>query len=159
MNVKIQSVDKYRSRAARLAVSLILMTALAAPGLADRFRSFDKYTVHYSAFTTDILSQQVARQYGIVRSKNRSMLNITVLRKVMGTGVQPAKAKIEATATNLNGQLRQLELRELQEQDSLYYIAEISISNQEILNYKVSIIPEGESEPLLLEFQQQFFTD
>jgi len=87
------------------------------------------------------------------------MLNISVLRKVMGTAGQSVRASVDATATNLNGQLRQLKIRELNEQTAVYYIAETSISSEEVLTYKVNIIPEQESAPLDFQFQQQFFTD
>ncbi|MCJ7592014.1 MAG: DUF4426 domain-containing protein, partial [Woeseiaceae bacterium] len=36
------------------------------------------YVVHFSAQSTDQLPPTVAREYNIVRSKNRAMLNISV---------------------------------------------------------------------------------
>jgi len=141
---------------------IALAAVLAAfPGFAraEQFEEFGDYIVHYSAFTTDTLPRNIAKNYGIVRSKNRAMLNISVLRKVMGTAGQSVRASVDATATNLNGQLRQLKIRELNEQTAVYYIAETSISSEEVLTYKVSIVPEQESAPLDFQFQQQFFTD
>ncbi len=45
---------------------------------AEQSREFGKYTVHYSAFTTDNLTTAIAKQYNIPRSKKRALLNISV---------------------------------------------------------------------------------
>ena len=131
----------------------------AAPVAAERYHSQGQYTIHYNAFRTDILSSDIAKSYRIVRSKNRALLNISVLKKVMGTAGQSTHAEVVATATNLNGQLRTLEMRELSEGQAIYYITETAISNEEVLDYHLEITPEGETAPIVFEFQQQFFTD
>ena len=38
------------------------------------------HIVHFSAQSTDQLPPDVARAYGIVRSKNRAMLNVSIVR-------------------------------------------------------------------------------
>lgn len=131
---------------------------LAATGYAEQSDSFGEYTVHYNAFTTDLLDSTVARTYNILRSKNRALVNIAVLRKVMGTTGQPVKAKVKISATNLNAQLREVELREVNDAGGIYYIGEIPVNNQETLNFTIIVTPEGESEPHMTTFQQQFFT-
>ena len=136
---------------------LLMMTGL--PVNAEQSRAFDDYTVHYAAFTTDILSPEVARLYKIRRSKNRALINISVLKKVMGTTGQPVRAQVEVAATNLSRQLKSLKARELSSNGAIYYIAETAVNNAETLNFDLTIVPEGESEALSLSFQQQFFTD
>ena len=44
------------------------------------------HVVHFSAQSTDQLPPEVARAYGIVRSKNRAMLNVSVIDKETGAG-------------------------------------------------------------------------
>ena len=73
---------------------------------AEQSSSFDEYVVHYNALTTDQILPSVARPYGILRSKNRALLNIAVQKKVMGTPVQAVEADVTVTATNLNAQLK-----------------------------------------------------
>ena len=126
--------------------------------LAEQSKSFGDYTVHYSAFTTDILTPEVAKSYRIPRSKNRALLNVSVLKKVMNTAGTPVPAKIEASATNLSAQLRDLKVRELSDGGAIYYIAETTVDNEETLKYSLKILPEGEKQGFSLEFQQQFFT-
>jgi Domain of unknown function (DUF4426) len=142
-----------------LAVLLaVLMSTATISVNAEQSKSFGNYTVHFSAFTTDILTPDVAKNYRISRSKNRVLLNISVLKKVMGTAGSPVKAKVDATATNLSSQLRKLDVRELEEYEAIYYIAETMVNNEETLKYTLSITPEGETEPYTFSFQQQFFT-
>ena len=126
---------------------------------AEQSKTFGDYTIHYAAFTADLLSPEVARLYKIRRSKNRAILNISVLKKVMETTGQPVKAQVVATATNLNRQLRNLTTRELHGSGAIYYIAETAVNNEEILDFDLAITPEGESVALSFSFKQQFFTE
>ena len=141
------------------AAGLLAMLLMAFSVRAEQAKDFGDYTIHYSAFTTDILSPEVAKSYKISRSKNRIMLNISVLKKIMGTTGQPVKAKIEATATNLNSQLKQLEVRELNDHGAIYYIAEATVNHKETLKFNISALPEGVETPFVFSFQQQFFVD
>lgn len=125
----------------------------------EQFKNFGDYTVHYSTFTTDILSPAIAKEYRIKRSKNRALVNISVLKKVMGTTGAPSRAKVTATATNLNNQLREVEFREVKEEGAIYYLAELQVNNGETLNFSVSVTPEGEKEPYKFSFQEQFVTE
>ena len=145
----------------RIFVALItlLLISTAPAANAEQSKTFGDYTIHYAAFTTDMLSREVARQYEIRRSKNRIILNISVLKKVMETTGQPVKAAVVATATNLNRQLKQLTTRELRGNGAIYYIAETAVNNEETLDFNLSITPEGESVALSFSFQQQFFTE
>jgi hypothetical protein len=143
-------------------LALLLSTLFAATpqtAAAEQSKTFGDYTVHYSAFSTDILTPEVAKSYRIQRSKNRALLNISVLKKLMGTTGQPVKADVKATATNLSAQLRELDVRELAEHGAVYYIAQTAVNNEETLRYDVSITPEGETAPFNFSFEQQFFTE
>ncbi len=144
-------------RALIICFALFFGTATNAVN-AEQLKSFGDYTVHYSAFTTDILTPEVAKSYRIQRSKNRALLNISVLKKVMNTAGSPVKASVEASATNLSAQLRELEVRELSEHGAIYYIAETTVNNKETLKYSVRIIPEGETQAFELSFSEQFYT-
>jgi len=126
---------------------------------AEQSKVFGKYTVHYSAFTTDNLTPSVAKQYNIPRSKKRALLNISVLKKSADGSSKPSKAIIKGTTTNLSQQLRELEPREISEKGAIYYIAETPVDNAEVLKYKLEITPQGEKTVYTLSFQEQFYTD
>lgn len=143
-----------------LAAVLGLLLAVSSASIkADQSKDFGDYTIHYSAFTTDVLSPEVARAYNITRSKNRAMLNISVLKKVMETSVMPVKAEIESSATNLSAQLKAIEMRELSDQGAIYYIAELPVAHRETLKFNIAVTPDGEEYTYRFSFDQQFFTE
>jgi len=70
------------------------------------------HVVHFSAQSTDQLPPAIAREYNIVRSKNRAMLNVSVLRKPDNL---PVTADVSANTANLTGQLKNVTLRKIEE--------------------------------------------
>jgi len=114
------------------------------------------HIVHFSAQSTNNLSPEVARQYGIVRSKSRAMLNVSVLRKDTGAA---ALADVQVKAVNLAGQLKNVTMRKIEIQEAIYYIGETGIANQETLVFTISITPEGSSEASEVRFTREFYTN
>ena len=114
------------------------------------------HIVHFSAQSTDQLPPEVARAYNIVRSKNRAMLNVSVLQESDNT---PVKADVTVKTVNLTGQLKNVTMREITEQEAVYYIGEIPVANRETLIFDISVRPEGAEEISEVRFKRQFFTD
>ena len=142
-----------------LVVALSLLFSSISTSLwAEQSKTFSDYVVYYNAFSTDMLQPSVAKQYGIKRSKNRAMFNISVQKKIMGTTGQPVAADISGKAINLNAQTKTLEPRKIVEGTAIYYIGEFSVTHREVLDFDFNITPEGESNPYNLKFRQQFFT-
>ncbi len=135
-----------------------LSLLFSLPAQAENAQDFGDYVVHYNALTTDNLPPTVTREYGITRSKNRAMLNVAILRKVLGTTGEPVAAKVSATVSNLTGQQREIELREIGEGSAIYYIGEFGVNHEENLDFTVVAHPEGHDRPLRVQFQQRFFT-
>ena len=126
---------------------------------ADQSKDFGDYTIHYSAFTSDMLSADVASGYNITRSKNRAILNVSVLKKVMDSSIKPVRAQVQASATNLSAQLKTFDVRELNDQGAIYYIAEIPVNHRETLKFEIAVTPDGEQNTYRFSFSQQFYTD
>lgn len=125
----------------------------------DTFKDFGNYEVHYNAVRTDALTAEVARSYGIQRSTNRVMLNVTVLQKDADRAPRkPVEADVNVDAYNLNGQLKDLEIRRVSEGDAIYYIGEVSIAGAEILVFDIAVTPAGMQAPLTVKFKREFFT-
>lgn len=114
------------------------------------------HVVHFSAQSTDQLPPEVARTYGIVRSKNRAMLNVSVLKE--GTTIAVA-ADVTVRTVNLAGQLKNVTMRKIQEQEAIYYIGETGIANRETLIFNISITPEGATEASDVSFTREFYTN
>ena len=131
-------------------------SAAAQPAEAT-FQDFGNYEVHYNALRTDSLTPEVARAYGIQRSANRVMLNVTALRKEADHAPRkPAEADVKVDAYNLNGQLKNIEMRRVSEGEAIYYIGEVSISGVEILVFDIAVTPTGEAPPLRMKFKREF---
>lgn len=127
---------------------------------AQQSQDFGDYVVHYNALNTNFIPPQVAQGYGIKRSSSRALLNLTVLKKVMDNPGTPVRAEVSASGTNLTGQRREIEIRELKDTEgAIYYIGEFPIHNLETYNFTVEVQPAGEAEPLLVKFRQQFYTE
>lgn len=124
----------------------------------EQTKNFGKYHVHYNALETTFLSPKVANEYGIKRSKNRIMLNISVQEKMENAFQKPVSAAVWATATNLTGQLKQISIRPIHEGEVIYYIGELSVADKETLDFTVNIQPANTKETFTLKFRQQFFT-
>lgn len=114
------------------------------------------HIVHFSAQLTDQLPPEIAGLYNIVRSKNRAMLNVSVISEATGTSV-PAMVLVKTV--NLTGQLKSVNMRKIQEQEAIYYIGETPITNRETLVFDISVTPEGATAPAELRFKRDFYTD
>ncbi len=134
---------------------------LAGPlARAQQASQFDGYVVHYNTLNTNQLTPQVAQSYGIQRSASRALLNITVMREDGRYGGQAISARIEASAKNLTGQRRDIEMREIREgEDAIYHIGVFRVRNLETLDFTVRVWPEGAAQALELAFRQQFYTE
>lgn len=157
---------------ARLLISLSLAATLAAcggPGDSAKVPTaqpaeatsadIGDYVVHFSAQTTDELPPDVARAYNIVRSKNRAMLNVSVIRK---SDQQSVDANVSVKTTNLTGQLKNITMRKIEEPGdtvAIYYIGETSVANRENLRFDISVKPDGRTTVSEVSFRREFFTD
>jgi hypothetical protein len=117
------------------------------------------HVVHFSAQSTDQLPPAVAREYNIVRSKNRAMLNVSVLRKPDNL---PVAADVSVNTVNLTGQLKNVTMRKIEEPGdivAIYYIGDTTVANREVLVFDISIKPEGEDSISKVRFKRQFYSD
>lgn len=122
-------------------------------------KDFGEYVVHFNAITTDQLQPEVARAYNITRSKNRAMLNVSIIRKVEGSIGQSVAGSVSATANNLTGQLKNLTLRQVQEGDAIYYIGDVAVASGETLVFNIDVTPINETSRFSVRFQRQFYAD
>jgi hypothetical protein len=143
----------------KLPVLLSLVAGLGlAPALAENSTKVPGYTIHHNAITTDQLAPDVARSYGIQRSRNRGLLNVSVIKDVPGTTGTAATATVKATSRNLQGLIRELPMREVRDGTAVYYLGEFPVEHQETLSFTVQVRPQGETTSYTAELSQEFFT-
>ncbi|MBL7002599.1 MAG: DUF4426 domain-containing protein [Gammaproteobacteria bacterium] len=133
--------------------SFILMTSVS---YAESSAKVGGYTVHYNALSTESLPASVAKAYKIKRSKNRGFLNISILKD--GAGFQGVEAELKVVATNLTGQLREMEIRKITEQNAVYYISEFSVSDRETLDFIINVTTLDNTSANI-KLRQQFFAN
>ena len=123
-------------------------------------KDFGEYVLYFNALNTDQLSADIAGEYGIVRSKSRALLNVSIHRKQDGEPTQAVTGAVSASAINLNGQLKTMTLREIREDTAIYYIGELAITDGEVLIYTIEATPtEDPSRGFTVRFKKQFFVE
>jgi hypothetical protein len=140
------------------ALFILALSLTSLNSYAENSKEFGDYVVHYNAFRSDTISAEVAKQYNLARANNRVLINIAVLKKVMNTTGKPTSSTVTGHASNLTGQLKKLEFKEITEGNAIYYLAETKISDGEFLKFDVKILPEGETKAARLQFDKRFFT-
>jgi len=139
----------------RFAAGVLL--ALLANATAAETRQFGVFEVNYSVFVSSFLRPEIAAAYGIVRAKDRAVLNVAVRR---GSGGDAET--VQAALTGSRGDLVRktpLEFREIREQAAVYYIAEFAFLDGETHYFELTIQPAGEARPLELKFTQTLYAD
>jgi hypothetical protein len=159
-----------RPRAARffswpLATALLALAACGGPPSSQprpalpsepTHQVFGDFEVHFNALRTDELAPEVARAYGIERSANRVMLNVSLLRRDADGRTRPVDGTVTATARNLNGQLKNLTLRRITEGESVYFIGEVGISGTEILVFDIEAAPHDAPGRYAVQLKREF---
>ena len=131
-------------------------TVPQAASAGETSKNIGEHVVHFSAQLTDELPPEIARAYNIVRSKNRAMLNVTVLQ---ASDNMPIAADVSVKTVNLTGQLKNVTMRRIEEGDAIYYIGEVAVANRETLIFDIAVTPDGAAEASEVRFKRQFFTD
>jgi hypothetical protein len=141
-----------------IAALCVLLVSTSFVVHAEQSQSFGEYVIHYNAFATGDLSPEIAKAYGITRSKNRALLNVTVLKKMLSTTGRPVTATVKSNVANMNRQLQMLDTREVRESNAIYYLAEVNVNDQDTLEFNIDVTPTGHDQTAHIQFRQQFFT-
>jgi hypothetical protein len=125
----------------------------------DGYSELGDYVVRINGMTATGLTPEIAQVYGIARSEDRGIVNLVVLRKNPDAAVdKPVSATVEVSAANLTGQLKPVDMQEIMEGESIYYIGEVSIDDRETIHFDFDIRPEGGTRVLKVRFTHQFYT-
>lgn len=135
-----------------LFVSLLLLSTVNA----ENMKKLGSMNVHYMAIGSTFFTPEIAKVYGITRSRYNGLVNISVLdNSKSGT---PAKSvSITGTAKNNLGQMKPLEFKEVKEGSAIYYLAQISYNNEETVHFNLTINDGKEQQQL--RFSQTFYVD
>ena len=127
-------------------------------GPNENEKQFGDFIIHVNALTTDQLPADVARTYKITRSKSRAMLNVVITKKTDGEQ-KPVTGTVKTVTRNLANQIKNMSMRELVEQDAIYYIGDTPVDNDETLIFDIDVTPIGETGQFALTYRKNFFTE
>lgn len=146
---------KYRLFQPVVAAVLILLCGQA---FAENSTQADGFTIHHNAITTDILTPEISRTYRIPRSRNRGMVNVSVIKDEQGTTGTPVPASVRLWSINYLGQQRPIAVREIREGDAIYYIGDFLVQHGETLTFGLEVQPMGAPKSFATRWSQDFYT-
>lgn len=121
---------------------------------AEQKEQLGDWDVHYIVVNTTFFTPEVARSYGIVRSKYNALVNVSVLDK---DTQQAQVVSVSGKATNLLGTAKDLTFKRVQEGDAIYYLAPISFNDRETFRFAIDIQRGNDTQTL--KFQQEMFVE
>lgn len=138
---------------------VVLLTVLWSVSLAARqSEDFGTYIVYYSAVLTEAVAPSAADAHGIQHGRDRGLLNLAVERKSGERPFPSVAAEMRVRATNLAGQLKEVEMRPVESGDYIYYIGTFPVAPREVVNFEIEVRPEGADQSFRVQFQRRFVT-
>mgnify|MGYP000244387531 CR=1 FL=1 len=123
------------------------------------FETFDDYNVFFSVFNSTFIKPEIARHYNLSRGKDRALINIAITRTHNGRQSLGLRALVKGSATNLMQQQKSLEFVEIQEQDTIYYLAPLRFTNEEVMNFAIQVQPAANQPPYTLTFTKTLYVE
>ena len=140
----------------KLVTIVFLAVAFIASVNAENMKKMDDINVHYIALGSTFLTPEIAKAYGIERSRYKGLINISVLDNTQAS--HPSKmVNISGRARNDVGQIKSLDFMEVKEGDAIYYLAQVSYTNEETIYFDINITDKGKQHNL--KFTQKFYVD
>ena len=123
-------------------LGLILLFSTAQ---ADQKVTFNGYELHYIALNSTMLTPEIAGQYGLARSGQQALLNLSVLKQRRNDVAVPVpNAEVTVRVRNLLGQSNRLDMRVIEEQNARYFIGSVPFDDREVLWFDIVVSIPGE---------------
>jgi len=138
-----------------LVLSSLLFWLLTMPSVhAEQKKTLGNWDVHYMVVNTLFLAPEVAKAYGIARSKYSALVNVSVLDKASNRALAP---DVMGHATNLLGVQKALAFKRVTEGEAVYYLAILPFDDRDTFRFVVDI-NDGQQQQTL-RFQQELWVD
>lgn len=141
-------------------VSTVALSSSLLSAQEDISVSQDGYEVFYSAFNTSFISPEVASAAGIVRAKDKGLVNISGVTYDESGERQPVEFEsIDGQAYDLIYR-NTLEFKEIVETGARYYLAPFKISaDDELIQFDITVKPKGYDRLISIKFKRRFYKD
>ena len=127
-----------------------LLCGVAVGAAAQQMEPYGDHEVHYSAIPTGLLTDQVAQARGIVRSRSKALLLVTILENG-----EPVTGAVQASVWASNDDdPTDIPMRQVRENGWVSYIGTFDFESGQSRNFAVSANPHGREGPFELTFRQ-----
>jgi hypothetical protein len=141
----------------RLAIPIAVVLALLPAAAHPQYeQDFGAVSMNYNALRSDRILPEMAKRYGIVRSRDRAIVNLAVQGKEADGSKKTLHATISGFAVSLGGKRTDIPFRELVENGTISYIGQFAISVPDTYRFTISAMPEGTTTPYTVVFNQDF---
>lgn len=142
-------------------LAVLALAAFVLPAQAEQKTGFDDYIVRHSAIPSTFISEDIAREHDLVRSRSTGLLNVAVLEKDSGDDdpVPAVSAHLEGQMTNSVQQQKSLSFKRVREGDAVYYLAQFQYRDGEMLIFDLEVSPYDSEKTLPLRFSRELFHD
>ncbi|MDB4021785.1 DUF4426 domain-containing protein [Litorivicinus sp.] len=118
------------------------------------------FEIQVQPFPSTFLTPEIAKIYGLERSRRQSLLNVVVLQvHTDGSARGAVSASVKGFVKNLIGQTQELSFQEIDEgEGAIYYLAPIRVSNEETIQVSLKVTLEGSPE-IDVNFRHKVYVD
>ena len=134
----------------------VLMVCSAANAETEGRKKFGPYEVSVSTFNSLFVGADVAKVHNLVRAKDQTLINVSVIDERTGTTVA---AEVTATAKNLLQQLKTITFKKIEEPGAVYYIGSLRHSNREIFHFNFDVKVDGEPNAFTFKMTKKLYTE
>jgi len=139
--------------------SMLCMALLSLHAHAKKTDTFSinngEHTLQYTLFNSTFIPAEVAKQYGLKRSKYQWLMNVLISKANTYGGV---KTTLSGTEKNLLGQVKPLKFITIDEKDTVYYLVPIRVNGEDVLHFSITATPEG-GEATTVKFTDKVISD
>jgi hypothetical protein len=140
----------------KLFIAITLYLSVLNITHAENMKKLGSMNVHYIAIGSTFFTPEIAKAYGISRSRYNGLINISVLDNSQA-GAPAKTVSITGKAKNNLGQFKDLEFQEVKEGSAIYYLAQVNYDNEEMIHFDLMINDGKETQNL--KFSQIFYVD
>ena len=114
-----------------------------------------EHELDYKALNSTSLNAEVAKLYGVEQDETLGVVMVSVYQsEEHGIGVETC---VSGSATNLIGQINQLEFEEIREGAAIYHISTFRFTHKEPMTFRVDVAIVASGETHKLKWNQKFW--
>lgn len=142
-----------------LSTALLAMSlSIACAAQQDISTTAGNYRVFHSVFNSSFLQPEVASTYDLIRGKDQAYVNIVVTQQDQPDGLG-VPAVVKGTATNLMRQQKVLDFVTIREQNTVYYLAPVRFTNEEVMHFELQIKPDPNAAAFTVKFSKTLYVE